>query len=140
MVAGSGFSSSLGPADLLDVCFYSPPNLSECFERLLIDQHQVDLLERSFALQVLNCLREHDFGTFFHRETSDACADSGKGNGLQVFLRCYAKRMSGRTAQRLSSGPPSELHASRVDHVPRLEPSGASDGRATDRDAPNGVA
>src|SRR5580704_4870437 len=139
-IGPSGFSSFLAAARPLNVCPYSPPNLPECFEGLLIDQHQVDLFERSFALQVLNRLCEHDFGTFFHRETSNACADSGKGNRLQVLLRCQAKRMSGRTTQRLSRRSPSELHASRVNHVSCLEPSGASDGRATDRDAPNGVA
>ena len=84
---------------------------------VIVEQDEVDLLDRGFGLQVLGGLVEHDRGALLDGKAGNARTDGGKSDGLQAALGGDAQRMRDGGAEVRAGGAPAELHAGGVNHV-----------------------
>ena len=75
---------------------------SETCQRLLVEKNKSNFLERGRLLEMPRTFTATDLGTLTQRKFSHPRAYSGKGNGLQPFLRGDAERVGGEVARNCS--------------------------------------
>src|SRR5208282_4313813 len=109
-------------------------------KRFLVEENEVNFLERRGTFEMLRRLAQHDFGALAKRESGDARSHRGERDRLQPVLSGDAKRMRRRAPQRLRRSLTAKLHARRVDHVAGLQAAARCDRGAAHRDRADLVA
>jgi hypothetical protein len=116
------------------------PGTREDVAGVVVEQHEVDFLERGFALQMLRGLVQHDGCALFEGESGDSCSYCGKGDRFQATFGGDAQGVCDGVAEHGRCGASAELHARGVNDVACFQLSATGDRGVADRDASDRVA